>query len=496
MFGDEDFDQFNVLVKMPEGTSLVESDRILRKIEQELLTLPESEVQALITNVGLMQGNEEWITRKNVGQVLVQLQPVEERSMSTDEIIEIMRKKTRYISGPQSLVYEKVAGGPPVGKAIQVKVQGKYLDDIKRAALALQDSIRTIAGTYDISDNFPAGKEELRILVDEEKTAMYGFNTQFVAMNVRYVFDGITATEFRDGDDEIDVVVQYDSKYRNSLDDVLNLRITNQGGQTVALRDMVKFDLRPGATEINRFDQKRTILVTGDIDESKTKLDRANNAMAAMFPALEEQFPGIKFEIGGQFEEFRNTFADIGSLFLLSLILIFLILGTQFNSYSQPLIILTTIPFALIGAMLGLLISGNPFSIVAMFGFVALAGIVVNDAIVLIDFMNNLRRRGQLTPFRYWRSILNAGRLRLRPIILTSLTTISGLIPMAFGIGGMSRMWSPLANVILFGLLVSTILTLFVIPALVAVLDDIKGSRKKTKIKQLQIDGELVLDLE
>jgi multidrug efflux pump subunit AcrB len=385
-----------------------------------------------------------------------------------------------------SLVYEKVSGGPPVGKAIQVKVQGKYMEDIKRAALALQDSIRMMEGAYDISDNYPPGKEELRITVDEEKASMYGFNTQFVAMNVRYVFDGITATEFRDGDDEIDVVVQYDSKFRSSLDDVLNLRITNQAGQTVALRNMVKFDLRPGPTEINRFDQKRTIMVIGEIDESKTKLDRVNNAMAAIFPSLEAQFPGVTFEMGGQFEEFRNTFADIGSLFVLSMILIFLILGTQFNSYSQPLVILTTVPFALIGAMLGLLISGNPFSIVAMFGFVALAGIVVNDAIVLVDFMNTRRRARLLTPLGYWRSIINAGRLRLRPIILTSLTTISGLIPMAFGIGGMSQMWSPLANVILFGLLVSTILTLFVIPALVAVLDDIKGSRKKARMQVLE----------
>jgi multidrug efflux pump subunit AcrB len=245
---------------------------------------------------------------------------------------------------------------------------------------------------------------------------------------------------------------------------------------------MVRFDISTGPDEIKRFDQKRTIIVSGEIDESKTTLDRINNRLLEIFPIMEKHFPGITFKIGGQFEEFVNIFKDVSSLFILSLILMFLIMGTQFNSYSQPLIILTTVPFALIGAMLGLIISGNPFSAVAMFGFVALAGIVVNDAIVMIHFVNGRRSGEGITVFRLWRSIVNGGRLRLRPIILTSLTTISGLLPMAFGIGGMSEMWSPLANVILFGLLVSTLLTLFVIPSLLAVLDDIKRSRKKALV--------------
>jgi multidrug efflux pump subunit AcrB len=296
---------------------------------------------------------------------------------------------------------------------------------------------------------------------------------------VRYAFDGIEATEFRDGDEEIDVVVKYGEEYRSKVDDVLNLKITNQRGQTVALRDMVEFKILPGPTEINRFDQKRTILVTGEIDTEVLQLDKVNLKMIDWFPKLEEQFPGITFKIGGAFEEFLDVFKDIIPLFILSLIIIFVILGTQFDSYFQPVIILTTVPFSFIGAMLGLIISGNPFSIAAMYGIVALGGIVVNDAIVMIDFMNNRRSGEDTSVLQYWRSIINSGRLRLRPIILTSLTTISGLIPMAFGIGGISLMWSPLANVILFGLLISTGLTLFVIPSMMAVLDDILRNRKK-----------------
>ena len=452
MFGEEDFDQFKMLVRCPEGTSLEETDRIMKKFEAEALKLPKSEVQDVIVNVGLLQGNNEWFTRKSVAQMLFQLYPHEQRSISTDELMEMMRERAKYISGPTSVEFEKLAGGPPVGKPISVRVQGKYFDQIKKASLALQDSIKAMSGTYDVTDDFPPGKQEIRVMVDEEKAALFGFSTQYVALNVRYAFDGIEATEYRDGDDEIDVIVKYNQQNRSSVDDVLNLRLTNMAGQTVALREMVKFDIKPGPDEIKRFDQKRTIMVVGEINKKLTSIDRINKKLKKIFPQMEKVFPGISFKIGGQFAEFMDVFQNITSLFILGLILIFLILGTQFNSYSQPIIILTTIPFALIGAMLGLIISGNPFSVMAMFGFVALAGIVVNDAIVLIDFLNNRRSGEQTTVYQYWKSIISAGRLRLRPIILTSLTTICGLLPMAFGIGGMSEMWSPLAHVILFGL--------------------------------------------
>jgi len=481
MFGDDDFDQFRILIKLPEGSSLEETNRIVHKFETKAKELPQSEIETIVVNVGLMQGNEEWVTRKNVAQVIFQLKPLEEREHSTVEILNMMREKSNLISGPTSVEFEQIAGGPPVGKAISVKVQGKYIKEIKKAALALQDSIRKNKGTYDVSDNYPPGKKEIRIIVDEEKSALYGFSTQYVAMNVRYAFDGVTATEYREGDEEVDIIVKYDQKSRKNMEDVLYLKLTNPTGRTVSLREMVRFEIRPGPAEINRFDRKRTILVTGNIDEEEIKLDQINLKMQEYFPKLEKTFPGVHFKIGGQFEEFMNIFADITSLFLLALLLIFLILGTQFNSYAQPLVILITVPFALLGAMLGLLISGNPFSIVALFGFVALAGIVVNDAIVMIDFINNRRFGEETTVMQYWRSVVSAGRLRLRPIILTSLTTISGLLPMAIGLGGQSGMWAPLANVILFGLLIATILTLFLIPSLIVVLDDIKGSRKKAR---------------
>lgn len=484
MFGEEDFDQFKILIKLPAGTSLEETDRIVKKFEIAAKKLPQEPIEHIITNVGLMQGNQEWEISKNVAQILFQLKPQENRTVATKDLMKMMQENVKNISGPVSVEFEEIAGGPPVGKDVSVKVQGKYLNNIKNAALALQDSLGLIEGVHGITDDFPSGKNEIQIIADEEKAALYGFNIQTISMFVRSAFDGIKATEFRDADEEIDVIIKYNVSNRKSLDDVFNLRITNALGQTVALRDVVTFEITPGPTAINRFDQKRTIMVTANADKKIITIDKVNNDLKSVFLNIEKHFPGVTIKTGGQFEEFSNTFKNIGSLFVLSLIIIFLILGTQFNSYSQPLIILTTVPFSMIGAMLGLLISGNPFSIISMFGFVALAGIVVNDAIVMISFVNNRRDTENMSANQYWKSIVESGQIRLRPIILTSLTTISGLLPMAFGIGGSSGMWAPLANVILFGLLISTVLTLFVIPCFLAVLDDIKRNRKKALVRQ------------
>ncbi len=487
-YSGEEFDAFKVLIKFPEGTSLDESDRVTRAYEAEALRLPGEDVEGVVTNVGLLQSNTEWLTRKSVSQVIVQLKPREERARMSDELIAVLRERTEHIAGPASVVFEKFTGGPPEGKPISVKVQGRYLDRMKEAALALQDSLRRIPGTLEVTDDFPPGKDAIRIEVDEVRAALYGFTAQEVALNVRYAFDGVEATKFRDGDEEVGVIVQYARENRAAVEDVLNVQVTNPAGGTVALRDMVSFSIGPGRTQIQRFDQKRTIFVTGEVDEAVTQLSQINDRMLEIFPSIEARFSDVSFVIGGEFTDFMEAFEDIAALFAISLILMFVILGTQFNSYAQPLVILTAVPFAIIGALLGLLISRNPFSLTAMFGFVGLAGIVVNDAIVMVAFINR-RRRADGSVTNIWRSIVNAGRLRLRPIILTSVTTISGLLPMAIGIGGKSALWSPLANVILFGLLVSTILTLFVIPCFMAALDDIKRERKKARLRADEQDS-------
>jgi multidrug efflux pump subunit AcrB len=192
------------------------------------------------------------------------------------------------------------------------------------------------------------------------------------------------------------------------------------------------------------------------------------------FEDISLRYPGYRLDFRGEFKEFEDAFKDLGKLFIVGIILVFVILGAQFKSIKQSLIILITVPFAFIGSMIGLLVTGNPFSLMTMYGMVALAGIAVNDAIVMVSFINNKRRNGS----NKWTSIIEAGRIRLRPIILTSVTTILGLMPMAIGLGGKSETWGPLATTIVWGLAVATLLTLFAIPTVYSIaVDDSFGFR-------------------
>ena len=470
MFGHEDLGHFTVLVKLPEGTSLEETDRVISKIEASALRLPAEEVRYIEASSGLYQGNNEWLIRKNVGQVVVSLVESSERERTTDEIIAALRDSIASVSGISSVEFEKPSSGPPSSKPLSIRLTGKYLEELRSATADLKAVLAGVEGVYDIQDDFPQGTQEIRVHIDEERAALYGLAPREIALELHTAISGLTATTFREGDEDIDVVVKLREDSNNSLESVRGLRLTTFTGATVPLSDVARITVHDATSEIKRRDLKRTIIVGADIDESKTTVDRAVREATSHFAEIGRRYTDITLEVGGEFEEFTEFLGDLERLFAIGLILIYLILGTQFRSYLQPLTILCTVPFAFIGAMVGLLVAGDKFGIVTLFGVVALAGIVVNDAIVMISFINNARRAGR----DRWESIIEGGAKRLRPIILTSVTTIGGLLPTAVGIGGTSEVWRPLANTIAWGLLFSTVLTLLVIPCVLAILDDMK----------------------
>lgn len=470
LFGEENLDFFTVLVKLPEGSSLEETDRVIERIEAEALGLPAEDLRYVVANAGLYQGNDEWITRKSVGQVVVTLKPAAERQRSIDEMIGLLRERVSGISGMTSLQFQKPSSGPPTGKPISIRVAGKYLEELESAAADLKGVLGTIPGVYDIGDDFPRGKKEILIEVDEERAALLGFSPQQISLELRTAIEGATATTFREGDEDIDVIVKLAGAKQQSVEDIAGLKLTSLHGGSVPVKDLAEISVRDGASEIKHRNLTRTIMVTAELDDEETSLDEAVSEARRHFDLIAGRYEDVQFEIGGEFEEFTNAFNNIAMLFGVGLILIYLILGTQFRSYIQPAVIIGTVPLAFIGAMVGLLINGDKFSIVTLFGIVALAGIVVNDSIVMIAFINNARLRGE----DRWQSIVSGGKQRLRPIILTSVTTIGGLLPTAIGLGGSSQVWRPLASTIAYGLAFATILTLFVIPVFLAIVDDVK----------------------
>ena len=487
LFPGEDFPQFYVKAEMPPSYGMQETTAVMAQIEEAAKTLPSSEVAAIVSNIGIhtpTSGMLEGVTYgSNFGEVIIELTPKRQRTRGLDEIIASMRKETATVSGIEELNYITQEGGPPQGQDVEVKVKGPRFDQLTALADVLKTTLAEMDGVYDIRDDFRTGKSELRIYLKPEKAYQYGLTTFQIAQTVRTAIEGAKATTYREADEAIDVVVKYEEDSLQNIAELNNLLIATPTGAIVPLKDVADITEEKGYSDIRRFDGERAITVSASVDRQKTTPFKVNQALISTFANVETLYPGYQLDFRGLFDEIRDSFAELWKLFIVGLLLIYVVLGAQFKSFIQPIVIMFAVPFGMIGAMFGLLLSNATLSMVAMFGIVALSGIVVNDSIVLIDFINKYRERG----YNKWYAILKGGSIRLRPIILTSLTTIFGLIPMAIGLGGKSPIWMPMAYTIIFGLAFATTMTLFVMPALYAITTDLRGLVLKNPEARFQI---------
>jgi multidrug efflux pump len=472
MFAGEEVATFQVRVKMPVGTNIETTSKALEQFEKAAQALPKGEVRAVHSTAGLIMTDEDWVFRTNVGQLWLDLFPSYQRKRTADEIMADLRERVLKISGPTSIELAKLNTGPPMGKPVEVKVKGKYFEQLEEVASELKKELGKMDGVTDVDDDFERGKREIRFRIDPERAALYGLSVGQIGLAIRTAVDGVTADKMYDGDEEIEIVVRVDKAAIKRPEDFLRLPIATPSGSTVSLGNAAGYTMQPSMAEIRRYKQQRAITVFANIDEEVTDALTINQTIENKFKEIAKQHSGVTLDFSGEFKEFRESFVGLVQLFAFGILLIYAILATQFRSYIQPFIIMLTIPLAFIGASVGIYISGNPFSLITLFGFVALAGIAVNDAIVLLSFINDLKAQG-MNPRE---AVIQAGRLRLRPIILTSITTIAGLVPMAVGLGGMSLTWGPLANTVVWGLAVGTTLMIFLIPgAYVIVVEDIVG---------------------
>ena len=474
MFHGDEYPIVFAYVTMPVGTRLETTDDAMRKFEAVALSLPKSEIKAVIARTGWHTIENDFSERNgNLGTLQIEFVEARHRERTLNEIIAELRDKFSRITGPEQIKFQTREEGPPAGADVEIIVKGKYFDELDAITSELKAELAQISGVTDINDNHALGQEEIKLHIDEDKANEYGLTIRQIAFTARNAFEGANATVFRDGDEEIDVVVKLSESGRATLKDVANLKLIGRSGVPVPLRDVARLDVVPGYSTIYRYKQERAITITANVDENVTSTVNVNQRLRAHFDKISPRYPGYTLESGGEFAEFQKVFTGIPLFFGFGMLLVFFILGTQFKSFLQPFVILTTVPFAFIGAMVGLLTSGNPLSVASTYGLVALAGIVVNDSIVLVEFINRLRAAG----IDKWRAIITAGRTRLRPILLTSITTVCGLLPMALGVGGKSAIWMPMASTVVWGLSVATLLTLFVIPAFYAISDDIRPWR-------------------
>jgi HAE1 family hydrophobic/amphiphilic exporter-1 len=317
------------------------------------------------------------------------------------------------------------------------------------------------------------------VRVDEDRLRGGSVRFEDFAMAVRGALAGVTATERREGEEEIDIVVRGDPDLtRVSRDAVEDIAVPTTRGVPVPLSTVADITEETGTSVVRRRDREHTITITGDLDEQyageiPTPVEMASE-LAQRFDDIPDNYPGVDLEVGGEAEATQETFGSLNVALQFAVLIIFGLLVIQFNSLGQPFAVLCAIPIGLVGVVAGMLIMGETLSISGMVGVVALAGVAINDSLVFVDFANQARAANPGLSMRD--AVIEAGKIRLRPIFLTTLSTIGALLPMAIGLGGKSPMWAPLAITIIFGLLATTPFILFFGPSLLLVIDWLEGA--------------------
>jgi multidrug efflux pump subunit AcrB len=453
---------FYVNVKMPSGTPLELSLQKSREAEQRLHTgiLP-GEVRGMVSYAGLMFTQTEPLMGDNYAQIMVSLNPQQGEMRTTHEAVEALRPLLADLTGVDELYFFEMKDGPPTEKPIKVKVRGDDFEKISTAVEALKDILSSINGVSDISDNDSPGGMELVLGINHDAVRRAGLNPAVLSRLIRMLGDGEVVSSVQDRGEKVEVRVLAGQQHHD-LESLLRTPVALPDGGQMALGELVDNRVEYGRSNIRHYNLLRAITLEADLDKAVQDTVAANAQLVESWQQIAANHPGISLDFSGELDDINESLDSIIILFIFGLGMIYLILGTQFESYFQPLLIIFTIPMALIGVLLGLWLTGNPLSLYTLYGVVALGGIAVNSAIVLISAANQRIQSGMSV----LHATVYAARRRIIPILITSLTTIAGLFSLATGLGGHSLIWGPVATAIVWGLTFSTILTLFVTPML------------------------------
>lgn len=459
---------FYVSLDMPPNTALDVTLARARTLEHAVSTrLRPEELRAAASYAGLKFTETEPFYGDAYGQVAVSLLPREQAfgkpaGRTTDQIVESMRTDIEKMQLGGRISFTILSGGPPADKPIKVRLRGDDYATLRVAADALKSVITRIPGSRDVVDDDLAGRSEYVLRVNADAVRAAGLDPALVARLVRLHTEGEIVAVARDKGEKIEVRVRGQERNFEDIRAALDDAVALPGGGTTTLANLVDAETGTAKGVIKRYDLRRAITLTADLDKARTDTLAANAQIKQAWDQLAARFPDVAIDYSGELDDIQESLDAMLGLFLLGLGLIYLILAAQFRSYWQPLMILSTVPMAFTGVAFGLVISGNPLSLYSLYGVIALTGIAVNSAIVLIDAANNRRSSGMGA----LHAAVYAARRRVVPILITTSTTIGGLLSLALGLGGKSLIWGPVAAAIVWGLTVSTVLTLFVVPLL------------------------------
>jgi multidrug efflux pump subunit AcrB len=399
----------------------------------------------------------------HLGQVTVELLDASERGITSQQLINRWRAASGSFPGAERVVFQAADIGPG-GNPIEFKVllprQDQHL--MRQAVEMCKEQLQRFAGVFDIRDDSSPGKVELQFRIKDQAQAI-GITAAELAETIRHAYYGAEVMRLQRGRHEVKLVVRYPREQRRSMTDFSDIRVRGADGVERPILELADITVSQGYSEINRLDQMRSVTVTADVDEAVANAREVIAKLKREFePQLAEVFPAARIRWEGQQQQTQESLSSLWVGFSIALLVMYVLLVLQFRSYFQPVLILVIIPFGVIGAIFGHALMGLPMTLFSMFGLVALTGVVVNDSIVLVDFINQRVRGGM----EFRQALLEAGQRRLRPIFLTSITTVAGLFPMLIERSMQAQVLIPMAVSLAFGLMMATLLVLFQIPVM------------------------------
>lgn len=476
LFATDFADTINIKLELPADYTLDQTADVTARVERAVVdALPEGDLVAVITRVGAMFDPTDQFLEygSNLAMLIVD---IDEQNPGCRRPSVIERDLRNVISSFPEVVSgsaKKEEGGPPVGRAVNIEIRGGDFARLKKAADDVQKRLGEVAGLVNAGSDLPKGKTEFRVRLDEDRAARAGLDAAQVGRNLLGAFRGLEASRLRWGNDEVVVRVKMDERYSQDPEIVRNLMVKTPRGM-VDLDSLATVERVSGIPRVKRLGQERVVTVSADVDSRVITSSEVNARIKTWLPELLRDHPGLEIGLTGENEDTERSLEAMKFAAFVAFFLIYALIATITNSFLQPIVIMTVVPFGFVGVILGLLFMGEPMGLMSVMGAIALAGIVVNNSIVFVDFINNYRQGRDPDSSRVrWHSIVASGCTRFRPIFLTTATTVVGLFGLAFFSTGQEQFLAPMAQAIVWGLTFATLITLVLIPCLYAILDDL-----------------------
>ena len=469
---------------MPEGIAIEETVEATKQMERGAYELRKeleaglpagapSPLKHILTSVGTRIGRGGGVPRPqgpgvtHFAEVAIELAPPSERGdIGAKEIANRWRDLTGSITDAVELAYS--ADSFSFGQALSFQLTGRDVDQLRKAAAELRAELNRFDGVFDVTDSFRAGKQEVKLAIKPEAKTL-GLTLNDLAEQVRQAFYGEQAQRIQRGTDDVRVMVRFPEDERRSLGDLEDMRIRTADGTEVPFASVAEVTLGRGYSAISRYDRRRVVTVSGDVDRSITQPEEIVRAVQLdVLPAIYAKYPGVSSSVSGELEERMKAVSGLGYMVPVALLVIYTLLAIPLKSYLQPLVIMSVIPFGMVGAILGHYITGWDLVFPSIMGMIALSGVVVNSSLVMVDYINRQRRAGVVV----WDAVSLAGVVRFRPILLTSVTTFLGLLPLIVTASVATAFIVPMAISLAFGVLFATGITLLLVPSLYMILED------------------------